>query len=79
MLNSNTISINFSITIINCKWMKYMISSGLRVFLIAQKKAVAVKGNLHLCELQPSMKEIFGISGFSKIFDIYGTVEEALQ
>lgn len=65
--------------IINCNGLKYISSSGLRVFLIAQKKAVAEKGKLHLCELQPSIKEIFEISGFSTIFDIYETMEEALQ
>lgn len=65
--------------IINCKGLKYISSSGLRVFLIAQKKATAVNGKLFLCEMDPSIKEIFVISGFSTIFDIFETMEEALQ
>ncbi len=65
--------------ILNCKGLKYISSSGLRVFLIAQKKATAMNGKLRLCELQPSVSEIFIISGFSTIFDIFDTVEEALQ
>jgi anti-sigma B factor antagonist len=65
--------------IINCKGLKYISSSGLRIFLIAQKKAAVVKGKLRLCEMQPSIKEIFVISGFSTIFNIFETMEEALQ
>ena len=65
--------------ILNCQGLKYISSSGLRVFLMAQKKAAAVNGKLHLCGLQPSIKEIFVISGFSTIFDISETEQEPLQ
>ena len=65
--------------IFNCSGLNYISSSGLRIFLIAQKKVNAVNGKLHLCAMQPVIKEIFDISGFSTIFKIFDTQEEALQ
>jgi anti-anti-sigma factor len=51
----------------------------LRVFLVAQKKAKAINGKLYLCEMQPAIQEIFRISGFSNLFRIFDTQEEALD
>jgi anti-anti-sigma factor len=65
--------------IFNCSGLNYISSSGLRVFLITQKKSISLNGKLHLCCLQPAIKEIFDISGFSTIFNIFGTLEEALK
>ncbi len=65
--------------ILNCSGLSYISSSGLRVFLVAQKKTIAQGGKLLLCNLQPSIREIFVISGFSSIFRIFDTLEEALQ
>jgi stage II sporulation protein AA (anti-sigma F factor antagonist) len=65
--------------VLNCSAMNYISSSGLRVFLIAQKKLTAVTGKLHLCEMQPTIREIFDISGFSTIFKIFDTEESALK
>lgn len=65
--------------IFNCSEMNYISSSGLRVFLVAQKKAIAHKGKLYLCNLQPAIKEVFKISGFSNLFRIFETQEEALK
>jgi len=65
--------------IFNCSGLNYISSSGLRVFLVAQKKTIALQGKLYLCNLQPSIKEIFVISGFSTIFRIFDSMEEALE
>ena len=65
--------------ILNCSGLKYISSSGLRVFLVAQKKTISLQGNLYLCNMQPGIKEIFVISGFSNIFRIFNTLEEALE
>jgi|WetSurMetagenome_2_1015567.scaffolds.fasta_scaffold33984_3 anti-anti-sigma factor len=65
--------------VFNCAGLDYISSSGLRVFLSAQKKINALKGKLNLCEMRPHIKEIFDISGFSNIFIISGTEEEALN
>ena len=65
--------------ILNCNGLSYICSSGLRVFLVAQKKAISLKGKLYLCNMQPAIKEVFVISGFSNLFRILDTQEEALE
>jgi anti-sigma B factor antagonist len=65
--------------IFNCSEMNYISSSGLRVFLVAKKKVVPLNGKLYLCNMQPSIQEIFRISGFSNLFRIFDTLEEALE
>jgi anti-sigma B factor antagonist len=65
--------------IFNCSGLNYISSSGLRVFLVAQKRADANNGKLCLCNMQPAIMEILDISGFSAIFRIYDTQEEALE
>lgn len=65
--------------IFNCSALSYISSSGLRVFLITQKRTISTNGKLHLCCMQPAIKEIFDISGFSTIFKIFSTQEQALD
>ncbi|MGE5394149.1 MAG: STAS domain-containing protein [Candidatus Saccharibacteria bacterium] len=65
--------------IFNCSEVDYISSSGLRVFLVAQKKALSIHGKLYLCNLQPAIQEIFRISGFSNLFKIFNTQEEILN
>ena len=48
----------------------YVFSAGLRVFLQAQKVMNANGGTMKLIKLQPSVKEIFDIVGFTGIMDI---------
>ena len=64
---------------LDCSKLNYISSSGLRVFLTVQKKMMGTNGKFLLYAMQPSIKEIFDISGFSSIFSIYDTEEEALQ
>ncbi|HEY3370439.1 MAG TPA: STAS domain-containing protein [Prolixibacteraceae bacterium] len=65
--------------IFNCSEMDYISSSGLRVFLVAQKKAISINGKLYLCNMQPAIQEIFRISGFSSLFKIFDTQEDVLK
>ena len=65
--------------IINCKGLTYISSTGLRVFLTAQKRMAGLKGKLYLCALTRPVLETVAISGFSTIFKIFETEEEALQ
>ncbi len=65
--------------ILNCAEMNYISSSGLRVFLIAQKRALANQGKLFLCNMQAPIQEIFRISGFANLFQIVETQKDALE
>ena len=65
--------------LVDCSKMDYVSSSGLRILLMALKKISLVKGKFVLCGLQDNIREIFEISGFTSIFEIYPDKEEALQ
>jgi anti-anti-sigma factor len=57
----------------------YISSAGLRCILALSKKLKEMKGEIVLCGLQGGVKEVFDISGFSSIFTIYRTLEDALK
>ena len=70
---------NHTTLVIDCSGMDYVSSAGLRIFLVALKKLTAADGQLLLCALRENIKEIFDISGFTGIFKIYTTQQQALQ
>ncbi len=57
--------------VIDCSGLDYISSTGLRVFLLTQKKIQTSGGKLNLCHLNPPIQEIFDIAGFSNIFSIF--------
>ncbi|WP_139999760.1 STAS domain-containing protein [Paenibacillus paridis] len=59
--------------------LEYISSAGLRVMLLAVKKTRAIAGKIALCNLNANVQEVFQISGFSTIFEIFPEREEALQ
>ncbi len=63
--------------IFNFEKTKYMSSSGLRVLLATAKKLKG-KGELKICNLNEVIAEVFDVSGFSSILNVYKTEEEAL-
>ena len=65
--------------LVSCSQMDYISSSGLRTLLITLKRITPAGGKLVLCGLRENIHEIFAISGFTTIFDIYSGEEEALS
>jgi anti-anti-sigma factor len=57
----------------------YISSAGLRSVLSASKKLKAEGGSLALASLKDVVKEVFDISGFTKIIPIYDSVESAIS
>ncbi len=57
--------------------LEYISSVGLRVLLSTMKKLKKAGGKLHLAGMNPTVKEVFDISGFSNIFTIFPTTAEA--
>ena len=55
---------------IDCSGMEYTSSQGLRMFLMLQKSVMARGGSLVLKGMQPQVKEVFDITGFSSIINI---------
>ncbi len=64
--------------ILDCDELEYVSSSGLRVLLMFLKKAKTAGGKLIICSLQENIREIFDISGFTGIFEIFESKEEAI-
>ncbi len=64
--------------VIDLSQIDYISSAGLRVVLMLVKQLKSSNGSLVLCGMKPSIKEVFDISGFSKILQIRGTRAEAL-
>ena len=56
----------------------YISSAGLRVLLGAAKTLLASGGSLGIFGLNPSVLEVFEISGFSTILAVYPSEAEAL-
>lgn len=65
--------------ILDLSAVNYVSSAALRVFLLAAKRLSAVKGSVKLCGLSTTLRDVFDISGFSKLFVITATLEEALK
>jgi anti-sigma B factor antagonist len=57
----------------------YISSIGLRVLLIAAKRLKTAKGQIGICAMQPPIKKVFDIAGFTALFKIFATREEAVQ
>ena len=57
--------------------LNFISSAGLRVLLATAKKLKATGGNLQICSLNPTVQEVFDISGFGSILKVTSTEEEA--
>jgi len=51
--------------------LEYISSAGLRVLLATMKRIKKAGGKLHLWGMNPTVKEVFVISGFSNIFSMF--------
>jgi len=57
----------------------FLSSSGLRALLLVRKELLAQSGELRLCALKPQVREVFTLTGFTQVFAIHSTREEALR
>ena len=55
---------------IDCTGMSYTSSQGLRIFLMLQKSVIARKGKMVMRNMNPMVKEVFDITGFTNIITI---------
>ena len=63
--------------IIDGSALEYVSSAGLRAVLLAAKAAQRTGVAFALCALQPSVREVFDLSGFSQIMAIHPDLETA--
>jgi anti-sigma B factor antagonist len=57
---------------------EYISSVGLRVLMLASKQAKGQGGSIGVAALQPDVKEIFDISRFTMVLDVFPSVREGL-
>jgi anti-anti-sigma factor len=64
--------------IIDCAGLDYVSSAGLRVFLLAAKLSQRGSMAFALCALQPAVREVMDLSGFSRIIAVHDDRTTAL-
>ena len=64
--------------VIDMGGVEYISSAGLRVLLLLAKKLRAARGDLVLCALGPTVRQVFELAGFLPIFRLEATRELAL-
>jgi len=57
----------------------YIASAGLRVLLVISRMIMKSGGKVALCSLSPGVMEVFTMAGFTRIFAIYPTKNEAIS
>ncbi|RLA90759.1 MAG: anti-sigma factor antagonist [Deltaproteobacteria bacterium] len=65
--------------LVNMSGVHYISSAGLRVLLALAKAMNRHQGLLRLCGLTETVREVFDMAGFTQIFQIYNSQEEALE
>jgi anti-sigma B factor antagonist len=65
--------------IISMEKLEYISSSGLRVLLASLKKARKQQGDIRLACLQPYVKEVFDVAGFTQLFKVFEQENEAVN
>ena len=65
--------------VLDCSGLAYLSSAGLRVLMIAAKRCRKQSGTMVLAALQPTIQEIFRISRFDTVFEVFPSVRAALE
>jgi len=65
--------------VVDLSELDFISSSGLRVLLTAGKKSKSVYGRIVLCALTDHVKQVFDVAGFTMLFTVYTSQEEAVK
>jgi anti-anti-sigma factor len=65
--------------LLDCSALDYVSSAGLRVLMIAAKRCRKQNGTMVLAALQPTIQEILRISRFDTVFELFPSVQAALE
>jgi anti-sigma B factor antagonist len=76
----NVVTEKTPISVVICmEKLEYISSSGLRVLLSALKKARKQQGDIRLACLQPYVKEVFDVAGFTQLFKMFEKEVDAIN
>jgi len=65
--------------LVDLKEVRFIDSSGLGSLVSGYKNASTHQGNIKLCSLQTQVKSMFELTRLHRVFDIYQTMDEALE
>ena len=65
--------------VIDLSAVRFIDSSGLGALVSGFKNASARDGSLRLCCLQPQVKSMFELTRLHRVFEIFATLDEALE
>jgi anti-anti-sigma factor len=65
--------------VLDCAGVEYISSMGLRVLMMAAKQMRARHARIAVANLQPVVHEIFEISRFNHVLEVFSSVEAALR
>ena len=65
--------------LVDLKEVRFIDSSGLGVMVSGYKNAATRQGSIKLCSLQTQVKSMFELTRLHRVFDIYQTMDEALE
>ena len=65
--------------LVDLKEVRFIDSSGLGVLVSGFKNASTRQGSIKLCSLQSQVRSMFELTRLHRVFDIYQTVDEALE
>ncbi len=65
--------------LVDLKEVRFIDSSGLGVLVSGFKNASTHQGSIKLCSLQTQVKSMFELTRLQRVFDIYQTIDEALE
>jgi len=64
--------------VVNCEELNYISSAGLGVFMSFIEEVRDLGGDIHIAALIPKVRQVFEILGFTEIFQLFPTVDEAV-
>ncbi|MCL6510222.1 MAG: STAS domain-containing protein [Anaerolineae bacterium] len=67
------------VIVIDLSDLTYVSSSGLRVLLTGRSNTRKRGGEVFLCSLRPPVREVFEMVGFTAVFTIFDTLEQAME
>jgi anti-sigma B factor antagonist len=65
--------------LVNMDGVEYISSAGLRGILTSAKKIRAKGGDLRFCGLQGMVADVFKMSGFASMFQVFASKEQAIS
>ena len=70
---------NARAVIVELSEVNYISSSGLRVLLTARRRARERGGDLFLCALSQNVRDVFDMVGFTALFSVSSSIQDAVQ